>query len=164
MNVIKIMKTQQKCHTGGFTLIELLIVVSIIAIISAIGVPRMLKAFNQAKDKKVMSEMRNLAIAIGIYRIDYEMVPDTTDISVLISALKSTSGSENLTINEQDSWGHKFYYYPASQDQYTLKSFGKDGGSSQPATTEIFDANADIIIITGVFVASHEGVTAVVGR
>jgi general secretion pathway protein G len=158
------MNIQKKHHTKGFTLIELLIVVGIIAIISAIAVPKMLKALDQSKDKKVMSEMRNLAIAIGIYRIDHEMVPDTKDIVSLIDILKATPGNEKLVVNERDAWGHQFYYYPASYDQYTLKSFGKDGGPGRPASTEGFNANADIIIITGIFAASHEGVTAVTGK
>jgi general secretion pathway protein G len=159
------MKAQQKYRTGGFTLIELLIVVGIIAILSAIAVPQMLKVVDQAKDKRVMSEMRNIALAIGMYNIKYEMVPNTSDISVLINTLKLVPGNENLAVDTQDTWGNDFYYDNDNlQDEYTLKSWGKGGIPSQPASPEIFDAKADVIIVTGVFVASHEGVTAVVGR
>lgn len=147
----------------GFTLIELLIVVAIIAIISAIGVPRLLNALYQAKDKKTMSSLRNIAIAIGIYRIDTEHVPQTTDIHELISVLRGYKGSEGevIQIAPRDAWGHEIYYQWTSYDEYTLKSYGRDGGEGPIATKESFNPNADTIIISGIFVASHEGTTVV---
>jgi prepilin-type N-terminal cleavage/methylation domain-containing protein len=51
----------------GFTLVELLIVIAIIAIISAIAIPKILNALYQAKYKKTMSGLRNIAIAIFVY-------------------------------------------------------------------------------------------------
>lgn len=150
----------------GFTLIELLIVVAIIAIITGIAVPNLMKAFFQAKDKKVMTEMRNFAVAIGIYRIDVEMIPRTNDMTVLVNTLKGYQNQDGdlLQISEHDGWGHLFYYSGVSQDDYTLKSFGRDGTPGTVAGTDVFDANADTIIISGVFIASHEGATVVVGH
>lgn len=147
----------------GFTLIELLIVVGIIAIISAIGVPRLLKALYQAKDKKTMSSLRNLAIAIGIYRIDTEYVPQTADIQELVDALRGYKGDDGeiIQISPRDAWGHEFYYQWVSDDEYTLKSYGRDGGAGPIATKESFNPNADTVIISGVFIASHEGTTVV---
>ncbi len=159
------MKHQPHYLQRGFTLIELLVVVAIIAILSAIGIPRMWNAYNLAKDKKIITEMRNIAVALGMYRIDYEMVPQTANIADMITALKnSRSGGEQLTMDEYDAWGTKFYYHADTQDDYTLKSFGKDGSESTPATDEYFDADADTILISGVFRASHLGTTVVVGR
>jgi general secretion pathway protein G len=148
---VKYLLTDKK----GVTLIELLIVVTIISILSGIGIPLFLRAHDQAKDKKLISEMRIIAIALGTYSIDYEVVPDTTDFAELAAILEA---SQRIAIPEHDSWGHTFYYRRASaRDEYTLKSFGKDGIEGDPAITEYFDPDADTIVITGVFVASHEG-------
>jgi general secretion pathway protein G len=159
------MKFRQKYSKQGFTLIELLIVVAIIAIIAAIAVPSMLKAFYLSKDKKVVSEMRNFAVAIGIYRIDYEMVPNAADITELVQVLQDTTpANENTNLSPKDAWGHELYYRRMAQDEYTLKSFGRDGGESDPANTDLFDPDADTIITSGVFKASHQGTTSIVGH
>ncbi len=159
------MKHQPQNIQHGFTLIELLVVVAIIAILSAIGIPRMWTAYNLAKDKKVITEMRNIAVALGMYRIDNEMVPQTSSIADMVTALQNArTDGERLTMDENDAWGTKFYYYATSQDDYTQKSFGKDSVEGVPATDEYFDPNADTILISGVFRASHLGTTVVVGK
>lgn len=152
-------------YTSAFTLIELLIVVAIIAIISGIAIPNMLNAFYQSKDKKTMTDMRNFAVAIGIYRIDREMVPNTNNIHVLVQALQGTQvDGQTLQLKANDSWGHNLYYWRVSDDDYTLKSYGRDGIPSFPATTVGFDPNNDTILISGAFAASHQGTTIVVGH
>lgn len=148
----------------GFSLVELLIIVAIIAIISGIAIPRLLRAYYQAKDRKVMTVMRNFAIAIGIYRIDNEMVPNTTDPAELVDILTGYQGEDSLQLTPRDIWGHEFYYRRVSYEQYTLKSFGRDGAAGNPANTNGFDPDADIILITGAFVWSHAGTTVVVGK
>ena len=47
----------------GFSLIELLIVVGIIGIIAAIGVPMMLNAMDRAKQRRTMGDMHSIVIA-----------------------------------------------------------------------------------------------------
>jgi type II secretion system protein G len=65
----------------GFTLIELLIVVAIIGILAAIAVPNFLNAQIRAKVSRVYSDMRSLASAIEMYKMDngnkvpYPVVP-----------------------------------------------------------------------------------------
>jgi len=160
------MKAKSLRAERGFTLVELLAVVAIIAIISGIAIPRLLRAFYQAKDKKVISVMRNFAIAIGIYCIDNEIVPNASDISELVSILRDyqSKGGESLQISERDIWGHEFYYERVSYEEYTLKSFGRDGAAGNTATDEYFDPDADLVLINGIFVASHEGTTTIVGQ
>lgn len=149
---------------NGFTLIELLIVVAIIAIISAIAVPQMLKAINLSKDKRALSQVRNIAVALGMYQVEFEMVPQVTNITDLIAALEELPDSQNVTLQTRDAWGNEFYYASPSSTEYTLKSLGKDGGESETANINYFDPNADIVVISGVFRASHQGTASVMGN
>src|SRR5690606_13289706 len=54
----------------GFTLIELLIVVAIIGILAAIAVPNFLNAQIRAKVARCQSDMKTIATALEMYRLD----------------------------------------------------------------------------------------------
>jgi prepilin-type N-terminal cleavage/methylation domain-containing protein len=59
----------------GFTLIELLIVVAIIAILAAIGVPNFLEAQVRSKVSRVKADMRSTATALESYAVDHNAYP-----------------------------------------------------------------------------------------
>lgn len=59
----------------GFTLIELLIVVAIIAILSAIAVPNLLEAQTRSKISRVKADLRTIATALEMYRVDNNHYP-----------------------------------------------------------------------------------------
>jgi type II secretion system protein G len=61
--------------TRAFTLIELLIVVAIISILSAIAVPNFLEAQARSKVARVDNDLRTIATALELYRVDNNAYP-----------------------------------------------------------------------------------------
>lgn len=56
----------------GFTLIELLVVIAIIAILAAILFPVFAKAREKARSASCMSNMKNIGLAVNMYKQDYD--------------------------------------------------------------------------------------------
>lgn len=56
----------------AFTLVELIIVLSIVAIITAIAYPVIAGAVGRAKESQCMSNLRQFGVAIEMYRNDYD--------------------------------------------------------------------------------------------
>src|SRR5260221_9370599 len=56
----------------GFTLIELLVVIAIIAILAAILFPVFAQARESARKASCQSNLKQLALAVGMYKQDYD--------------------------------------------------------------------------------------------
>ena len=126
-------------HDGGFTLLELLIVVAILLTISAIAVPNLMAAIDQARIARAVGDIDAIEDDIAIYQTIYGLLPDNL----------SQSGDGNLL----DPWGNPYQYLnhstmkgngqarkdhflvPLNSD-YDLYSMGKDGVSSPPITAK----------------------------
>ena len=124
-----VMKRREK----GFSLIELMIVLVIIGIIAAIGIPNFLDALDRSKQRATVGEIRSWGLAITSYHIEKNRFPpmdaSTTAgpiapllIPYVISALRPF-----------DSWKNPLHYFTDVSGQvYTISSFGKDGLDTGP--------------------------------
>ncbi|HEX7036363.1 MAG TPA: type II secretion system major pseudopilin GspG [Pseudomonadales bacterium] len=129
----------------GFTLIEILVVVVIIGILGAIIVPNLLGRPDQARVTAAQSDLRNLANALDIYRLDNFQYPSTEQgLEALVE--KPDGFPEPKNYNPEgyiknlptDPWGSP-YVYERTERGFVLKSLGADGAEGGEGL------NADIL-------------------
>jgi len=126
---------RRRKHSRGFTLVELLIAMAIILTISAIAVPNLMAAIDQARIARAVGDIDAIEDDIAAYQTIYGVLPD--DLSQIGDA------------NYLDPWGNPYQYLnhstmkdngqprkdkflkPLNSD-YDLYSMGKDGQSSPP--------------------------------
>jgi general secretion pathway protein G len=93
----------------GFTLIELVIVMTIIAILTTIAIPRFTLAVRKAKEAVLKEDLHTMRSAIDSYTVDKEKAPQGLDDLVQAGYLKKipvdpmTSSSDTWMTDQSDT-------------------------------------------------------------
>lgn len=134
---------------GGFSLIELLIVVAIIGILATLAVPQLLDAVDRGRQRRTMSDMRNIATANGTFRVD------TGAYAAALVADLQPNYMQIVPVN--DAWINAWTY--AGGATYTLTSLGADGaaGTVPPAPWINDPYEPDLILQNGQFTQGPTG-------
>ena len=130
---------------AGFTLIEIMVVVVIIGILAALVVPKVMGRPEQAKVTVARGDLKAIASALEMYRLDNRRYPDTQQgLEALVQ--RPPSGADNwnpegyLGRLPVDPWGKPYLYLaPGSKGAYDLWSYGADGREGG----EALDADLD---------------------
>lgn len=120
----------------GLTLIEMIVVLAIIALIAALIVPNIIGRPDQARVTVAQSDLRSIAAALKMYRLDNGDYPATAQG---LAALVTRPSGEPRPVNYAsgsyldrvpvDPWGNPYLYHSPGDDGsgFDLASNGKDG-------------------------------------
>ena len=122
----------------GFTLIEILVVVSILAILGALIVPKIMDRPNEARVVAAKQDIASLVGALKLYKLDNGRYPSQEQG---LKALIEKPSSEPLPMNwkpggylekaPKDPWGREYMYVKPgiAGAEVDVISYGADGQS-----------------------------------
>ena len=122
-------------NARGFTLIEVLVVITILTILAALIVPRIMDRPDQARQVAARNDIRAIESAFNLYRLDNGVYPSTEqglsslvqkpDVGVIPRNWKSGGYLDRLP---KDPWGKDYQYIsPGVQGDIDIFTYGRDG-------------------------------------
>lgn len=127
--------------------------VFIIGIIAAVAIPNLLNAIDRGKQKRTMSDMRAIGVAIGSYAVDHNTYPVVTSIEEL-RPLVEPKYIESVPLT--DAWNNPLRI-ESEAEGYWIVSPAKDGGIQECNGGPTTSLEADICFANGEFVQWPEG-------
>jgi general secretion pathway protein G len=117
----------------GFTLIEIIIVVTILAILAGLIIPRYVGRVEEARKVKAVTQIREIMKALELYRLDNGKYPSTEQgLQALVE--QPTSEPQPLKWRQymdkipKDAWGNDYIYMcPGTHGAFEIISLGPDG-------------------------------------
>jgi general secretion pathway protein G len=121
----------------GFTLIEIIVVITIMAIMAALIVPRVVGRTDDAKITAAKADIATLMNALKLYHLDNGRYP-TTEQGLRALVEKPTvdptpanwkaGGYLDANSVHKDPWGNEYQYLnPGLHGEIDVMSFGRDG-------------------------------------
>jgi general secretion pathway protein G len=164
------MHQRQNTSGFGFTLVETLIVVAIIGLLMAIGIPVLLNSLNRAKQAQTLSDVREIASAWEARASEFRAYTAAgatfawpaapllgTDVHGLLQPTYIRK------VPQLDGWRRPYDFAadtPAGAQVYAIRSFGRDGKPDvaktyTTGTSSKFDC--DIVYSNGTFIVYPQG-------
>ncbi len=129
--------------TEGFSLVEVLVILGVIMVIGMLGVAQFITAYDRARQRGSLADMRTIAAANGAHSVDKGDYADTfADLTPYYLGV----------VPPIDRWGFAWSYQHTSGD-YTLTSQGSDGlsGPAAPAGWDGDPFECDLVLSNGAF-------------
>ncbi|MFP3978514.1 MULTISPECIES: type II secretion system major pseudopilin GspG [Marinobacter] len=132
----------------GFTLIEIMVVMVILGLLVAVVAPNIMGRSDQAKVTIAETQLKNLAGALDMYRLDNSHYPSTQQgLDALVSRPSGSPEPKNWNPDgymksvPSDPWGNEFQYVSPGRDGaydlYSKGSDGQDGGDGDAADISV---------------------------
>lgn len=129
----------------GFTLIEILVVVSILAILGALVVPKIMDRPNDARVVAAKQDIAAITAALKLYKLDNGRYPSTEQgLKALVEKPSGNPVPNNwkaggyLEKMPKDPWGNDYLFLnPGVKRDIDVMSYGADG----QAGGESYDAD-----------------------
>jgi general secretion pathway protein G len=110
----------------GFTLIEIMVVITILGILAALIVPRVVGRTDDARIAAAKQDIASLLQALKLYRLDNGAYP-TTEQGLKSLLVKPTIERSSTP---KDPWGNEYKYLnPGLKGEIDVFSFGRDGAN-----------------------------------
>ncbi len=126
-------RARERRRQRGFTLIELLVVLAILALIAGFAVPRVMKYLSSAKSQAAEIQIRNLAGALDLYRLETGRYPTSEEgLKALVERPRGARFWNGPYLDRKDGiidpWGRPYHYKsPGDHGPYDLWTLGADG-------------------------------------
>jgi general secretion pathway protein G len=136
---------RRRSSRRGVTLIEMMVVVTIIALFSALVLPKMFRRADAARVTAARSQINGFLTALGAYKLDTSLWPTTEQGLAALrqrpEGLNNWNGPYLPQDVPNDPWGRPYVYkYPGEHgDEPDIISYGADG------TPGGEDVNADVL-------------------
>ncbi|MDR3428587.1 MULTISPECIES: type II secretion system major pseudopilin GspG [Silvimonas] len=119
----------------GFTLIEILVVITILAILGALIVPKIMDRPNDARVVAAKQDIRSVVQALKLYKLDNGRYPTTEQgLKALVEKPTASPAPANwknggyLEKLPKDPWGNDYIYLnPGLHGEIDVMSYGADG-------------------------------------
>ncbi|MCA3217692.1 MAG: type II secretion system major pseudopilin GspG [Burkholderiales bacterium] len=131
--------TTRRTHSRGFTLIEIMVVITILGILAALIVPRVVGRTDDARIAAAKQDIGAIMQALKLYRLDNGRYPTTEQG---LRALIERPGTDPQPTNwkqggylerssiPKDPWGKEYQFLnPGLRGEIDVFSFGRDGQS-----------------------------------
>ncbi|HEX7569843.1 MAG TPA: type II secretion system major pseudopilin GspG [Verrucomicrobiae bacterium] len=114
----------------AFTLVEMLLVVTIIGILAALVIPKIVGRSEQARATAAHADLSSIKTALDAFEVDNGFYPKS--IQDLVTAPSNARNWHGPYLDKipQDPWGNNYvYYFPGKHNtgSYDLLSVGPDG-------------------------------------
>jgi len=117
----------------GFTLIEILVVITILGILGALVIPKIMDRPNDARVAATKQQIADVVQALNLYKLDAGSYPSSSQGLAALSQ-KPTTGKipsnwrPYMDRLSQDAWGNTFQYRaPGLHGEIDVFSLGADG-------------------------------------
>ena len=111
--------SSQSTIRRGFTLIEILVTISIIALLTMIGITNFRVANQKARDGRRQGDLEQIKAALELYRTDQNVYPTTAEWPGVGGTL-AVGGTTYMQTVPEDPLSAYSYYYSGDGDTYTL--------------------------------------------
>ena len=97
-------------HRRGFTLVEMLLVITIIGILAALVVPKMMGRSEQARQSAARADIASIKTALDAYEVDNGSYPKA--LADLLQAPRQARNWRGPYLDKipQDPWGNEYQY------------------------------------------------------
>ncbi|MDW5415729.1 MULTISPECIES: type II secretion system major pseudopilin GspG [unclassified Iodobacter] len=120
---------------SGFTLIEILVVITILAILGALVVPKIMNRPNEARVVAAKQDIRSIVQALKLYKLDNGRYPSTEQgLKALVEKPSAAPLPNNwktggyLEKLPKDPWGGDYLFLsPGIKGEIDVMSYGADG-------------------------------------